>query len=78
MGKFINIGNDSFRKARNSEYVDKSPLIGYCDSLKNYIGNVVLVGINYDKKTKVHICQIEHISNTYGNTKSNTCLSQKQ
>ena len=66
----------------------------YCDSLKNYIGNVVLVGINYDKKTKVHTCQIEHISNTYGNTKSNTygntksntygntksntCLPQKQ
>lgn len=29
MGRYINIGNDSFRKARNSEYVDKSPLISY-------------------------------------------------
>lgn len=50
----------------------------YCDSLKNYIGNVVLVGINYNKQTKEHTCQIEKISNTCGNTKSNTYLSEKQ
>ena len=28
MGIFINIGNVGFQRARNSEYVDKSPLIG--------------------------------------------------
>ena len=48
----------------------------YCDSLQNYIGDVILVGINYNKKTKEHFCQIECVceaeSNTYGNTKSNT------
>ncbi len=74
MGRFFNIGNDGFRKARNGEYMDKSLLIGYCDFLTNYVGEVVLVGINCDKKTKVHTCQIEHISNT----KSNACLSAKQ
>ncbi|MDE7423494.1 MAG: ATP-binding protein [Lachnospiraceae bacterium] len=31
----------------------------YCDSLKDYKGNVLLVGINYDKKTRKHECVIE-------------------
>lgn len=31
----------------------------YCESLKEYEGNILLVGINYDKKTKVHECVIE-------------------
>lgn len=31
----------------------------YADSLKCYAGDVVLVGINYDKKTKTHQCKIE-------------------
>lgn len=31
----------------------------YCRSLEEYQGNVLLVGVNYDKKTKVHECIIE-------------------
>ena len=33
----------------------------YTDGLKGYSGEVVLVGINYDKDSKVHTCQIEHM-----------------
>lgn len=28
-GKYINIGNEGFRSIRNSEYIDKSRLIGF-------------------------------------------------
>ena len=31
----------------------------YCQSLKEYQGNILLVGINYDKRTKNHQCVIE-------------------
>ena len=31
----------------------------YADSLKEYKGNLLLVGINYNKKTKTHACVIE-------------------
>lgn len=31
----------------------------YCHSLKEYHGNLLLVGVNYDKKTKEHECVIE-------------------
>lgn len=31
----------------------------YCDSLREYHGNLLLVGVNYDKKTKEHDCIIE-------------------
>ena len=31
----------------------------YADCLKGYSGEVLLVGINYDKKTKKHSCGIE-------------------
>ena len=30
----------------------------YCESLKEYQGNLLLVGVNYDKKTKKHTCKI--------------------
>ena len=33
----------------------------YCECLKEYQGNLILVGLNYDKKTKVHNCRIENI-----------------
>ena len=33
----------------------------YAESLREYAGNVLLVGINYDKKTKAHSCSIERI-----------------
>ena len=31
----------------------------YCQSLKEYQGNILLVGINYNKRTKKHQCAIE-------------------
>lgn len=31
----------------------------YAESLKEYRGNILLVGINYDKETKKHSCMIE-------------------
>ena len=33
----------------------------YGDALKDYVGEVLLVGINYDKRTKLHDCKIERI-----------------
>lgn len=33
----------------------------YCKSLEDYRGNILLVGINYDKQTKEHSCIIEHV-----------------
>lgn len=45
----------------------------YGEALKSYFGEVILVGINYDRKTKKHNCVIEKVgkSNTNVN-KSNT------
>ena len=31
----------------------------YCHSLQEYQGNMLLVGVNYDRDTKVHECKIE-------------------
>ncbi len=31
----------------------------YTDCLKDYSGEILLVGVNYDKKSKVHTCKIE-------------------
>ena len=47
MGIFINKGNEAFRRARNSEYVDKSGLIAVVNST-----------LFTEKKLK-HQCQIE-------------------
>lgn len=33
----------------------------YPDSILEYTGDILLVGINYDKKTKEHECRIEKI-----------------
>lgn len=33
----------------------------YCKSLEGYRGNILLVGINYDKKTREHECEIEEL-----------------
>ena len=34
----------------------------YIDVLKGYAGEVVLVGVNYDKRTKLHTCAIEKLA----------------
>ncbi len=47
----------------------------YTGLLLRYIGEVVLVGVNYDKETKRHDCEIEHVGQSKSNTnvvKSNT------
>lgn len=31
----------------------------YCKNLEEFKGNILLVGINYDKDTRVHTCVIE-------------------
>ena len=33
----------------------------YTESLRDYAGDILLVGINYDKKTKEHTCSIENV-----------------
>ena len=33
----------------------------YAESLADYVGKILLVGINYDKKTKEHSCRIEEM-----------------
>lgn len=33
----------------------------YVEGLKGYSGNILLVGINYDRKNKKHNCKIEKI-----------------
>lgn len=33
----------------------------YCEALAEYKGNLLLVGVNYDKETKKHSCVIEHL-----------------
>lgn len=45
---------DRTAKGAISQILEKQ----YCDSLKDYTGEILLVGINYDKKTKVHECEI--------------------
>ena len=52
MGTYINKGNIEFRDIVNSEYPAK---------LAEYLGDILLVGINYDKETKHHTCKIESL-----------------
>ena len=33
----------------------------YTDALTQYTGNILLVGISYDKKDKTHTCVIEEL-----------------
>lgn len=34
----------------------------YVDALKDYEGNLLLAGISYDKKSKIHTCIIERVN----------------
>jgi len=43
----------------------------YTDSLLDYLGEVILIGVNYDKRTKKHQCSIERI------TKETKCMVKK-
>ena len=37
----------------------------YVDALKEYRGELLLAGINYDRKTKEHTCTIEKMRKEY-------------
>ena len=78
MGTFINTGNEAFRSVLNGEYADKSRLIAIvnnslfserrfsCVSRSRRFGKSLaaqlLVGINYNRKTKRHDCHIEKLT----------------
>ena len=32
----------------------------YAHALEGYVGEILLVGVNYDKKTKIHECNRKH------------------
>ena len=52
MRRFVNPGNAAFEVAVNSQiYVDKTGLLAYTNSVIN-TGQILLIGINYDKKQK--------------------------
>lgn len=42
----------------------------YIEALKDYSGNLLLAGINYDKKTKKHTCVIEKMRKEYSKNPS--------
>ena len=48
----------------------------YAESLREYVGEVVLVGINYDKDTKEHSCVIERMGQSQSSHKVVTKYSQ--
>jgi hypothetical protein len=48
--KYDNTAEGAIRQIKDKKYVD---------SLKDYQGKILLVGINYDKKSKKHSCVIE-------------------
>ena len=58
--------------------IDQIKTKGYAQSLKVYAGEVVLVGINYDKKTKKHECVIERLSNKSVLSSDKPVLSQDE
>lgn len=43
----------------------------YASALKHYVGDVILVGVNYDRKTKKHECCIERFQKTQGEMEEN-------
>lgn len=51
----------------------------YADALREYVGEVLLVGINYDKNSKRHECVIEKLTadKTADKVASNVAISQK-
>ncbi len=48
--KWSKSAETAIRQIKDKEYVE---------TLKNYTGDILLVGINYDKKSKEHQCIIE-------------------
>ena len=63
MGNYFNPGNEKFDRMIHSEiYVDKTELVRkvfFKISKQQKTLLIILVGINYNKKTKIHECMIE-------------------
>lgn len=53
----IELKNDKSAEGAMKQIVDQR----YQNALKDYEGNIIMVGINYDLKTKDHTCTIEKI-----------------
>ena len=51
----MELKSDKSAKGAISQIKEKQ----YVDALKEYQGNLLLVGINYEKDTKTHTCVIE-------------------
>lgn len=41
-------------------YLNKYPVIYNPQKIAEYVGDLLLVGISYDRETKTHTCKIEH------------------
>ena len=50
--KWNRSANGAIEQMKNKKYIK---------ALENHVGNVLLVGINYDKKTRKHECVIEEV-----------------
>lgn len=63
------IPNEEIRLEMNSAVKKKDGMSALCqikeksypESIKDYTDNILLVGINYDRKTKKHECRIEKL-----------------
>lgn len=60
MGTFVNPDNFAFQAALNAiTALQQIKNKRYPESILDYTGDVLLVGINYDKTSKEHECIIE-------------------
>lgn len=65
MGRFVNPDNSAFQVALKDRTGQKFIVImqikdrKYPSSILGYTGEILLVGINYDKNSKEHQCVIE-------------------
>lgn len=55
----LNIQEFLSRSENIEELISQIKQKEYCRSLEGYRGNILLVGVNYNKKTKEHECVIE-------------------
>lgn len=61
---FLKAGNRVFIHSMPFGYRKKQKQIkdkNYGEALKTYFGEVLLVGVNYNKKSREHVCRIERI-----------------
>ena len=57
-GEWITIDYETFQNDMTTFQIKEKK---YVESLAEYHGNMLLVGINYDKESKKHACVIEKI-----------------